>query len=134
MTKLSARVQEYYSLLDSRHAIPRHICSPDMLIRMSGVALGIDDADAFGEPYYRAFPDLTHSVIGGACCGNHVTSRLLLRGTHMGPLGDFPASGVNLCVSAMVLHRFDGDLLAEQWVESDQLGLLRQIGAWARGN
>lgn len=128
MTNLRAKVREYYARLDAGVTIPRHLCAPNMITHIAGASYPLDEAEAFGAAFYMAFPNLAHDVLGQVEASDYVTSRLRLRGKHCGDLGEYVPSGASINVSALVLHRFEQGLIAEQWVETDQLGLFRQIG------
>jgi ketosteroid isomerase-like protein len=44
--------------------------------------------------------------------------------------GSFPADGKSVRWGAAVVFRFEGDKIAEEWVNRDELAVLRQIGAF----
>ena len=53
----------------------------------------------------------------------------MMRGTHRGELQGIPLTGREITVAALNVHRFAGGKVVEQWVNSDSLGMLRQLGA-----
>jgi predicted ester cyclase len=61
--------------------------------------------------------------------GDRVVTRLTAHGRHEGDLpGPIPATGNELRVSAVAIHRIVDGKLAEHWSGSDELGLLVQLG------
>ena len=40
-----------------------------------------------------------------------------------------PPTGKEITIGSINIHRLDGDKIVEQWVNSDALGLLQQLGA-----
>jgi steroid delta-isomerase-like uncharacterized protein len=57
-----------------------------------------------------------------------VLVRLVFRGVHSGPFGDYPASGRRVEVNVLDLFRFENGRIAEQWPAIDNLGMQQQIG------
>jgi len=51
-------------------------------------------------------------------------------GTHLGTWRNIPPTGVSISSTGMAISRMEDGLIAEEWVQRDDLGLLRQIGAW----
>ncbi len=90
----------------------------------------VPDAVRHNVSVYRAaFPDLECVVEQLIAEGDWVAVRLTLRGTHLGPLGDIPASGKPVTMKEMVFWRVDSGQLREIWSQGDALGLRIQIGA-----
>jgi steroid delta-isomerase-like uncharacterized protein len=78
--------------------------------------------------YRAAFPDLRFTIEAQFGDADRVVSRWTARGTHRGPLLDIPPSGRAAAVEGITVSRFAGDLIAEDYVIWDALGLLRQLG------
>jgi predicted ester cyclase len=49
-------------------------------------------------------------------------------GKHDGPLGDLPATGKEIDITAVTIDRFDGNLIAEEWELFDEMLMMRQLG------
>ena len=79
--------------------------------------------------YRTAFPDLTNTIEDLVGEGSKVVTRGTTRGTHRGPLGNVPASRKQIAVSWVLISRFDGHKLIDEWEVFDSLGLMQQIGA-----
>ena len=70
---------------------------------------------------YRAlFPDLRIDVVDQVSEGDRVVSRWTLTGTHRGRRVTLPG---------ITISRFENGRIAEDWTTSDNLDLLRQLGA-----
>jgi steroid delta-isomerase-like uncharacterized protein len=61
--------------------------------------------------------------------GDRVFIRWIGRGTHVGDLNGIPATGAEIAVEALTMHRIADGRIAEDWTVWDALGLLQQIGA-----
>jgi predicted ester cyclase len=81
------------------------------------------------ERYVQAFPDGRVTVEDQIAEGDTVTSRWTLRGTQTGELAGIAPTGKQVTVSGMTISRIDGDLVAEEWMSWDRLGMLIQLGA-----
>ena len=79
--------------------------------------------------FRRAFPDLRLTIEDMVAEGEKVSFRLTLRGTHQGEFMRVPPTGKQIVVGAVDVARFEDGKVAEQWGQTDMLGLLQQIGA-----
>jgi steroid delta-isomerase-like uncharacterized protein len=84
--------------------------------------------------FYAAFPDLQHSIEDQIAEGDKVVTRITIRGTHQQELMGIPATGRQITVTAISVDRIAGGKIAEEWVNSDVLGMLQQIGAISAPN
>lgn len=78
--------------------------------------------------FRTAFPDLAITVEDLVAEGDLVAARYTIRGTHLGPLGDTPATGKPIEIQAMDLFRIVDGRVTDVWPVVDQLALLSQIG------
>ncbi|WP_330630165.1 ester cyclase [Halocatena halophila] len=74
------------------------------------------------------FPDMEFTVEETITAGEMVALRWTMTGTHQGELFGIPPTDQPIELSAIEINRFDGGKLIETWTQSDQLGLLQQIG------
>lgn len=105
--------------------------SPDYVYGSPGME-GVRGRKAFGElvaMYRTAFPDLTSTVEQQVAEGDTVVSRGTTRGTHRGTFGGLEPTGRTAVVPWVVITRFEGDRIAEDWEIYDALGLMQQLGA-----
>jgi steroid delta-isomerase-like uncharacterized protein len=75
-----------------------------------------------------AFPDARVTVEDQVAEGDKVVSRWTATGTHTGDLMGIPPTGRRIEVSGITINRFSGGKIAEDWYQSDDLGMMRQIG------
>ena len=80
------------------------------------------------EGYVAAFPDLRFTVLGAVAEGDTVVVRWRAEGTQRGALGGAPATGRAAGWTGTSWLRFAGGRVAEDWVEHDTLGMMRQLG------
>lgn len=90
---------------------------------------GVEAVKQFIGMFRKAFPDLHMTVEDLVAEGDKVTGRWTARGTHRGELMGIPASGNQVTVTGITIHRIEGGEIAEEWEMPDNLGLMQQIGA-----
>lgn len=76
---------------------------------------------AFGEQYF-VIEDMLSD-------GDRVAVRWTMRAVHRGEYMGAPATGRQVTISGTSIYRLAGGKVAAAWVSSDDLGLLRQVGA-----
>ena len=77
-----------------------------------------------------ALPDLHFEIqIYPAADGEHVTRRWMMSGTHMGEWMGGPPTGLKITNTGMAVSRIESGKIAEEWIQRDEVGLRRQIGA-----
>jgi predicted ester cyclase len=53
---------------------------------------------------------------------------MVARGTHGGDFMGMPATGREIATAAICIHRVEDGRIVEQWLVSDGVGLLQQLG------
>jgi len=103
------------------------------LVRHSAATPGLnvtslDEFRAFLETDIATIPDSvqTIDIIFGS--GDFVAVRATYIGTQTGPMGSFPPSGKKMVLPYIGILRFEDGLIAEIWVEWDNLSALTQLG------
>jgi predicted ester cyclase len=92
----------------------------------------VHDGDGAVRGYYHetrtAFPDQRHEMIALRHADDAVITEFHLLGTHLGPLGEVPATGARFKVrmTAYFVFRGDDELICER-VYFDQLSFVRQL-------
>ncbi len=81
----------------------------------------------------HAFPDIALQVDALVAQGNTVALAWTGTGTHSGELMGIPPTGVVGQVVGMSFNRIVDGRLVERWGNSDDLGLLQQLGVIPRG-
>lgn len=90
-----------------------------------------------GPDLYRAlasetreiFPDATFTIEDTVVAGEKVALRWTMTGTHEGTLAGVEGTGTDVTLPAVEINRFADGKLIETWTQSDQVGLLTQVGA-----
>jgi len=85
-------------------------------------------ADFFGM-MRDAFPDMELSVEQLSADEDTVSFAYRVKGTHKGEFMGIPASGRSINVRGMQISKFKDGKMTERWGSSDELGILKQIGA-----
>lgn len=79
--------------------------------------------------YRTALPDMAATIEDMIAEGDRVAHRFTLRGTHDGYWVGVPPTGRPVEITGMVVSRFAGGKVVEEWESLDSLGLLQQVGA-----
>ena len=79
--------------------------------------------------YRSAFPDVRMIVDDVIAADDKVVLRWHSEGTHRGELAGLAPTGVRGTVTGISIDRWKDGKIVESWVEWDNLGLARQIGA-----
>jgi steroid delta-isomerase-like uncharacterized protein len=75
-----------------------------------------------------AFPDY-HNIIEDLIAeGDRVVARVICRGTHRAEFMGIAPTGKVVAFSAVSIFRFVGGKVVERWNNTDDLGLLQQLG------
>lgn len=80
------------------------------------------------QTYRGALPDIHFTVDEMVAEGDKVAWRWTARGTHQGPLLNFPPTGKTATVTGTVISRFAGGKWVEDYNHWDTLGMLQQMG------
>lgn len=95
--------------------------SPDLPTGRDGVVQVVQALRA-------AFPDLRYAIEDMVVGTDAVAVRTVMTGTHRGALFGIPATGRSVRVGQMTIERFkDGKIVAHHR-QTDDLGLMRQLG------
>jgi steroid delta-isomerase-like uncharacterized protein len=106
------------------------IYTPDWVGHFSGMPpLDLDGHRQYSDAMTGAFPDLERTIEDLVAEGDKVVARWTATGTNTGPFNGMPASGNFARSSGITIFRIADGRIAEEWSESDMLGLLTQIGA-----
>ena len=69
------------------------------------------------------------SVVDSVAQDDKVASRVEMSGTHRGELFGFAPTGVRVAVTFLAIEQYENGLCVQEWVNSDDLELSRQIKA-----
>jgi steroid delta-isomerase-like uncharacterized protein len=120
-----AQNEQDYDALDDLVAadVVRHsAASPDVQVSSR------DELKAWITATMATFSDFTTTLEKLVAEGDMVAAYATLAGTMDGPMGDIPATGNRVAMPFMAMFRIENDLIAELWVEWDNVSLLSQLG------
>jgi predicted ester cyclase len=79
--------------------------------------------------FESSFPGYDLEVEDMIAEGDKVVLRATFHGVHGGEMQGMPATGRRVSVPLIIIYRIAGDKIVEHWMNVDELGLLRQLGA-----
>lgn len=91
---------------------------------------GREGFKAFFRWLYTAFPDAEFTVEKLEADDEHLFMAYRLSGTHRGDFHGVPGTGRRIDVRGMEIARFADGQVVERWGSTDELGILKQIGAF----
>jgi len=90
--------------------------------------LSLGETRDLAKGFRAGFPDLHCSVLDAISEGDRVACRWRMTGTHRGAFLGFEPTGRRVVLDGIGFFRFHEDRVAEEWLEYDAFGLLRQLG------
>jgi len=90
---------------------------------------GREGMKQFVSELRTAFPDLQLAMENIVAEGEYVAFNYTINGTHQGEFMGVEATGNQVSVKAMEMVRIAGGQMVDRWGNTDQLGLLEQLGA-----
>jgi steroid delta-isomerase-like uncharacterized protein len=111
-------------------AVDRYVSSSYTLrTAEAGAPSGREAVKAYIAAYLDGFPDLHISIDQLLAVGDKVVGVFTFTGTHNGDLFGVPPTGRAISVRQIAIYRLENGQVVDEWEISDQLGLMRQIGA-----
>ena len=92
-----------------------------------GLAAGREGLKQAFKLFWEATPG-RHEIEDQLAEGDKVVTRLTVYGTHEQDLPGVPRTGNKLEMTATAIHRIANGRLVEHWSNTDELGLLQQLG------
>src|SRR6185437_1008316 len=83
----------------------------------------------FFRMFRAAFPDLAVAIDHTVCDEENVAIAYTISGTHEGTFSGIPPTGKKVHVRGVQIARFEDGKIVERWGSSDELGILKQLGA-----
>ncbi len=106
------------------------LCATDIVLHNASMTIqGLEAYKQFISMYLTAIPDLHFTLEVIIAEGDIVVVRHIARGTHQGDLMGIPPTGKQVTVSAINIVRLVNGKAVEEWLNSDDLGMLQQVGA-----
>lgn len=116
-------------------AVLDEIVSPDYLNHnpaVPGLPAGVQGLKIIIGGFRAAFPDLRFTIEDQIAEGDKVVTRWTMLGTHRGEFMGIAATNKRVQVAGMQVERVVDGKIVEHWRQSDDLGLLQQLGVVAR--
>ncbi len=114
-------------------AVVDELIDPNFALHLPGSQeplRGTEGLKRAAEVFRSGFPDRHVSVEDVICEGDKVAVRVKQQGTHHGIFQGINPPGKQVNVTAIAIFRVADGKIAEEWLSSDRLGLLQQIGAF----
>ncbi len=127
-----AVVRRLFEESDNRKGeLPDDLFTPDYVFHFPGSPepLDLQGHVRIARMLYAAFPDLRHRVEEQVAEGDKVTSRFTMHGTHGGEFMGISPTGRWVAATGISIDRFADGRIAEEWVNSDALGIMQQLGS-----
>ena len=77
-----------------------------------------------------AFSDFRHDVVDQIAAGDKVVTRMKASGKHTGEFLGIPATGKDVSMTGIAVHRIANGKIAEHWSEVDAFGFFLQLGSF----
>ena len=108
----------------------QELLTEDFIANLPGLPEPLPGRDAWRlgvQSMFVAFPDLGLTIEDIFGAGDRVAVRLRFHGTHQGPFQSIPPTGRAVTFTSVEIYRVAGELIAEEWVSPDLMGLMRQL-------
>jgi steroid delta-isomerase-like uncharacterized protein len=99
-----------------------------------GQAPGLEGVKQLFSSLHAAFPDFQLNVEDMIAEGDKVVARVTGSGTHQGEFMGIAPTGNRVEFSAIDVARISEGKIVEHWSNSDQLGMMQQLGASRSGS
>ena len=127
-----AVARRYFELVEANEIgrLVDEMLAPDFRLHFGSYPeMDRDQAAGALRASLTAFPGITHHIEDQFGDGDRVATRIVARGTHGGEFMGMPATGRDVEIRAIYIHRVVDGRIVEQWLVSDGVGLLQQLGA-----
>jgi steroid delta-isomerase-like uncharacterized protein len=105
------------------------LTTPDFAYHLGGQApRDSKGMEEFITVTHAAFPDWRVSIESIVGEGPQIAVRWSGKVTHLGPFHGAPPTGRQITVSGINFYRLEGSKVAEEWEQTDSLGMLGQLG------
>jgi len=105
------------------------LAARDLVIRNPQERRGLESWKPGYVAFREAFPDVRFTPDEILAVDDKVIIRWTMRGTHQGAFAGVAPTGKQVTFWGISIYRIADGKVVEAWVGSDDLGLLRQIGA-----
>ncbi len=125
-----AHVRRGFEAINQKNlAVFDELLDPDVVFHNASTTMqGLEAYKQFLSMYITAFPDLQFTVEDMIAEGDRVVARCTASGTHQGTLMGIPPTGKHVKMTLIFIDRIVNGKGVEQWSNSDDLGMLQQLG------
>ena len=109
-------------------AVIDEFIAPDLIQHVRNVLPGREGIIKFFKLIYSSFPDAHLTIEDILAEDDKVMWRFTVRATHTGPFRGIPPTGKPFTLTGMAVTRMRDGQMAENWNETDDLGMLQQLG------
>jgi steroid delta-isomerase-like uncharacterized protein len=110
-------------------AVVDELVAHDFVIHLPSEEIrGPEGAKRYVAALRAAFPDLQITIEDQLADGDKVATRWTARGTHTGAFQGIPPTGKRGSMTGIDIDRIADGRVVECWMNSDDLGLLQQLG------
>lgn len=113
-------------------SVAEDLVAPDYYIHNRDIAQELRGPELYKQlaaGTEEMFPDMDFTIHETVAAGEKVAVRWIMTGTHDGSGGGMEPTGATVEFDAIEINRFEDGRLRETWTQSDQLGMMQQIGA-----
>jgi steroid delta-isomerase-like uncharacterized protein len=89
---------------------------------------GTEEFFAFLREFVQACPGYTDTISNMIADRDRVAYVSTMKGTQIGPMGGFPATGKTFTLVNIIIQRLEAGKIAETWVSWDNVAFLSQLG------
>jgi steroid delta-isomerase-like uncharacterized protein len=129
--ELKAKDRRVTEAMNQRNlAVFDELCAPDMVVHSANMTTqGVEAYKQALSQAFTAFPDLQFTIEDQLAEEDKSVIRFTESGTHQGDLMGIPATGKQYHGTGISIVRHDANgKTAEVWINSDDLGMLQQLG------
>jgi predicted ester cyclase len=129
-TTTAFTVRSYFCMIDSGQLeLLGHFAAPGYVLHFAGLPQPLDQAGAAQliGGIRAAFPDLRHHIEQISERDGRIVVQIKATGTQQGDFQGAPASGRPIAVPSTHTFHFEGNLIAEHWIEVEMAEIMRQI-------
>lgn len=76
----------------------------------------------------KGIPNVKYTIQDMVVTADKVAVRVMMTGTHTGDFFGIPATGRAISVNQLQIERIENGKIVEHWRQTDDLGMLRQLG------
>jgi predicted ester cyclase len=125
----------YEQCINQYHSeIIPELFTPNAVFHSStGDGNGLDSVRKTVDNVHALFPNHHFTVDDVVVNGDKAAARWTMTALNTAPIAGVPPTGRPITNRAIVFYRFEGNKIAELWLQVDQIGVFRQIGVQLPG-